>query len=68
MLKQYKVIYDTPFANRGDIVYPCIKPDYGCANDDSRIKGEKYMSVTYSPEGAYPFFTISVFALKELVH
>jgi hypothetical protein len=42
----------------GDTVYSCKGWDYGCANDDTRMTGIEHTSVTFRPDGDYPFFTI----------
>lgn len=44
----------------GVFIYRCTKPDYGCANDDTRILGKEHMSMTLDPDGDYPFFTVPV--------
>lgn len=42
----------------GTAVYSCKYHDYGLASDDSRITGIPHASVTLSPDGDYPFFTV----------
>lgn len=42
----------------GARVYRCKGWDYGCAGDDTRQTGLTHVSVTHSPSGDYPFFTI----------
>ena len=42
----------------GTIVYPCAKPDYGLAGDDTRMTGVCHVSVTLNHDGDYPFFTV----------
>lgn len=46
-----------PAAKKGTTVYACSKPDYGCANDDTRHTGVEHVSLTLDPTGDYPFFT-----------
>lgn len=43
---------------KGDVIYVCMKCDYGCASDDYRFGGVDSISCTESPEGDYPFFTV----------
>lgn len=50
----------------GLVVYECLKADYGHANDDTRMTGEEYMSVTLNPEGDYPFITMPKRILKQV--
>lgn len=49
----------------GTICYLCRDHDYGCANDDTRTTGVEHWSMTLSPEGKYPFFTVPVTDLEE---
>lgn len=42
----------------GDVVYSIAGYDWGIASEDSRSSGIDHTSVTYSPEGKHPFFTI----------
>lgn len=42
----------------GDVVYKCIKGDYGSASQDTRMTGIRFISLTYDENGGYPFFTI----------
>jgi len=46
-----------------EIVFKCLKSDYGCASDDTNMYGVMYIAVTFKPDGDYPFFTIP---LKDL--
>ena len=50
----------------GDIVYKCTKSDHGVARHDSRISGIKFISVTLSESGNYPFFTIAIEDIQEV--
>jgi len=47
-----------PKAVAGTTVYNLFGWDYGCANDDTRGTGVEHISVTLSPDGDYPFFTV----------
>lgn len=51
----------------GTIVYECHGHDYGCANDDTMIRGFPHVSVTLDPQGGYPFFTIPEHDLEEVL-
>jgi hypothetical protein len=65
---QYKLLKDSTIqsnAKAGMMVYTCKNPDYGVANHDTRMTGEKHISVTLDPEGGYPFFTVRVSNLEE---
>ena len=42
----------------GEAVYRCTGYDYGCARDDTAMRGIVHISVTKDPAGDYPFFTI----------
>lgn len=46
-----------PAAKKGVTVYSCVKPDYGSANDDTRMTGVPHISLTLNASGDYPFFT-----------
>lgn len=50
----------------GDVVFQCIRYDYGCANDDTRMLGIKHISLTLKRDGDYPFFTCPVTDLEEI--
>ena len=50
----------------GTIVYSPKGYDYGLASDDSRITGIEHISVTLSPEGEYPTFTVQKCSLEEI--
>lgn len=61
MPQQYKVMRADRAADEvsvGDFVYDCNGHDYGIASEDSRTQGIEYVTVTKSPAGDYPFFTI----------
>lgn len=68
-IKKYTVL-STPKSNNkikpGDIVYECVKCDYGCAADDSQMTGVHHISISLSPTGDYPFFTIPAKDLEEI--
>lgn len=57
---------DTQFFKEGDIVYDCIRYDYGCANDDTYATGEEHIKVTERSDGEYPFRTIPLSAVEEI--
>lgn len=42
----------------GQQVFLCRGWDYGCASEDTRRMRLPHVSVTFSPDGDYPFFTI----------
>lgn len=50
----------------GTIVYECAGYDYGCARDDTMYTGILHRSMTLSPDGEYPFFTVPVKNLEEV--
>lgn len=41
-----------------EYIYSCKMHDYGISDDDTRLTGIKYVSVTLDENGNYPFFTI----------
>jgi hypothetical protein len=49
-----------------EVVFTCLKHDYGVAGDDTKLRGVKHVSVTFKPDGDYPFFTIPLQHLKPL--
>ena len=59
-----RVIGGACIAKAGDTLYRYPAPDYGCSADDTRATGVKHWSMTFSPEGAYPFFTVPTNDLK----
>lgn len=65
-LKAYMVKRDTTFFQEGDIVYDCIRHDYGCSKDDEFATGLAHTVVTERPDGDYPFRTIPTSALEEI--
>lgn len=57
---KYRLLTDSKIeseARAGVIVYACVKHDYGCASDDTRITKRKHVSLTLKEDGDYPFFT-----------
>ena len=50
----------------GDVVYALHKYDYGLASDDTRATGVDHISVSKSPEGDYPSWTIAERDLEEV--
>lgn len=50
----------------GTICYDSKGWDYGLASDDTRMTGHKHVSVTLSPDGEYPTFTIRESFLEKL--
>ena len=61
MLKDSNVNRDV---KKDDIVYDLCYYDYGLSNDDTRLFGIKYISVTLNENGYYPFFTVPLCDLK----
>ena len=60
-MTRYRLLRDATTektAVAGTIVYPCARCDYGLAEDDTRMTGIRHISVTLSPDGGYPFFTV----------
>ena len=53
-----------PLAVRGTEVFKGARYDYGLASDDTRITGVEHVSVTLSPDGDYPYFTVPRSGLK----
>lgn len=53
-----RVVNEKVFARAGDTVYRLMRPDYGLAADDEHATGVVHVSVTLSPDGDYPFFTV----------
>lgn len=51
----------------GTIVYKCTGCTYGLASDDSRYTGIEHTAVTLDENGGYPFFTVPVQDLEEVV-
>lgn len=77
-IKKYRVLRDRVLpgiiepgekqvARAGDIVYRQRFHDYGLASDDTRATGVEHISVTHSPDGDYPGFTIPLSDLEEIV-
>lgn len=64
----YKLL-DERFGNEaGTTVYECKYHDFGLARDDTNYSGEEHISVTLSPTGDYPFFTVPVRMLQKVIH
>jgi len=66
-VKKYKLLTEHDGHAADSIVYDCHYADYGCANDDTRMFKEKYVSVTNNADGSYPFFTVPLRLLAPLV-
>lgn len=47
-------------------VYEFTAHDYGCSNDDTRIRGIPHITLTRNPSGGYPFFTIPLEDVTEV--
>jgi hypothetical protein len=65
----YRLLKDSqikPTVKAGQVVFDCIKHDYGCAADDTRFTGVAHQSVTLDPSGDYPFFTVPTCDLERL--
>lgn len=54
-------------AKIGDKVYRGRNHDFGLARDDTRATGEEYISVTLDKNGEYPYFTVPVRLLGEVI-
>lgn len=65
-MKKYKLKFPSSGHPAGTIVYEPKGWDYGLANDDSRMTGEKHVSVTLNLDGDYPTFTIPECFLEEI--
>jgi hypothetical protein len=50
----------------GEILHTCMKNGYGSASEDSNLHGEKFIIVTRSETGDYPFITMPVSCLRQL--
>lgn len=69
MTEKYRMLRDATTdatAVAGSIVYGCAKYDYGLASDDTRMTGIQHVSVTFNPDGDYPFFTVPEHDLEEI--
>lgn len=69
--KSYRVMFDRVLqeevvAKKNDIVYDCMKYDYGLSNDDTRFLGVHHVSVTFNEDGDYPCFTIPYAQLEPI--
>jgi len=51
----------------GTVVYKSQKYDYGMAREDEWFTGQPHISVSLNSDGDYPFFTVPVHKLEELV-
>jgi hypothetical protein len=49
-----------------EIVFACLKSDYGCASGDTAARGVPCIAVTFKPDGDYPFFTVPLQHLTPL--
>lgn len=49
----------------GTTVFQYTWPDYGLAKHDTRLTGQRHISVTLDGAQGYPFFTIPVSKLRE---
>jgi hypothetical protein len=65
-IKENRSIHGKLFAEAGVIVFGLKGFDYGLASDDTRHFGIKHVSVTLSPDGDYPCFTIPEKDLEEI--
>lgn len=69
MPQAYEMLSDSNIGEgikKGTTVYECVRHDYGCASDDTRITGVEHISVTVNDDGDYPFFTHPLNKLKKL--
>lgn len=53
-------------AKAGTVVYDYLGCDYGLASLDSRVTGAQHRSVTLSPDGSSPSFTVPEHTLRLL--
>jgi hypothetical protein len=53
-----------PLAKAGTVVFRLRGWDYGLANDDTRLTDVEHISVTLSPQGDYPSFTVPMDDLR----
>lgn len=63
----YKLLQERFEHEAGTVVYNSAQHDYGLSRDDTRATGVEHKSVTIDPNGGYPFFTVPVDHLQELV-
>ncbi len=62
-MKKYRFLKDSdvdPAVKAGSIVYAMILNSYGVQNDDTRLMGREYTTVTFDPDGGYPGFSAAV--------
>ena len=64
----YKLLNERFEHKAGTVVYPCKGYDYGLSSDDTRATGVEHRSMTTSPTGDYPFFTVPVHELEQIVN
>lgn len=68
--KKYRMTKDSQIKKEvlaGTIVYRCKGYDYGCASDDTRMTGIEHKSFTLSETGDYPFFTVPLTDVEEVL-
>jgi len=53
-------------AKPGTIIYGCIQPTHGLANQDKRATGIPHGSFTLKSDGDYPFFTMPMTDVERL--
>jgi hypothetical protein len=51
----------------GTIVYEIRGHDYGLASNDTHATGIEHISVTLKADGDYPFFTVPLEDLEDLI-
>jgi len=66
-MKKYKLLKNRFDFNKDTIVYDLKASDYGLSNDDTIAEGIEHISVTLKEDGDYPFFTVSVEDLVEVI-
>ena len=64
---QYRLISEHADFNVGTIVYKCEQYDYGLSSQDSRETGIQHISVTLKSDGSYPFQTVPVHKLQQII-
>jgi hypothetical protein len=60
-----RIIDGEVLATKGSTVFQCWETDYGLSQDDTVTFGTMHISVTFDPDGGYPFFTIPLEDLKK---
>lgn len=64
---KYRLLEDRFEHTANTIVYDCVHPDYGLSYDDTCATGIEHISVTLNEDGSYPYFTVPVDYLSEVI-